>query len=145
MNIVCLINNIIYTLSFVFSGLEDGVFEYYIKALNLPKCGFGLFLSQTFLGWMPVVTMILSKLIPLGNGVGVPFECCELNFPLSNLLEESWHDNMTHDIILRRELKVKCYCKSSIFCTNKIGYSTIYYLAEFLYRLLCLWEWSVNS
>lgn len=85
---VFLINNIIYTLSFVFSGLEDGVFEYCIKALNLPKCGFGLFLSQMFLGWMPVVTMKLSKLIPLGNGFGVPFERCELNFPFSNLLEE---------------------------------------------------------
>jgi len=56
-----------------------------------------------------VVTVKLSKLIPLGNGVGVPFERCEFNFPFSNLLEErvGWHDNMTHDIIIRSELKVK--------------------------------------
>lgn len=55
----CLINNQFYFQFFVLER-EAGVFEYCIKALNLTKCGFGLFLSQTFLGWLPVVTMKLS-------------------------------------------------------------------------------------
>ncbi len=81
--------NFSFTFIFFLLEREAGVFEYCIKALNLSKCGFGLFLSQTFLGWLPVVEANwILMLIPVGNEVGVLFECCESNFPFTSLLEE---------------------------------------------------------
>lgn len=83
------VNLFSFTFSFFLLEREAGVLEYCIKALNLPKCGFGLFLSQTFLGWLPVVEANwILMLIPVGNEVGVLFECCESNFPFTSLLEE---------------------------------------------------------